>query len=235
MSVRSFHSVFMATAVAGAALGCYLVSLRVASERAALEGVESQIVSTQSDIRLLQTEVGTRGRLAQLERWNVSALALSAPTAGQILGDKFQLAKLVEPERKAAVEAPVVLASAPAPQPVQPLEQDADPDVSSAPQLLHEASYQVPQKPAPHAAPAIVETKPVASATQVKPAPKPAATKAPALDKAVASKVPEKKAGDKSAKAEVAAVTKPVRTAKVDPLAPLPADRSSGTRTHTNR
>jgi len=105
MSVRSFHSVFMATAVAGAALGCYLVSLRVASERAALESVESQIVSTQADIRLLQTEVGTRGRLAQLERWNVSALALSAPTAGQILGDKFQLARLVEPEHKAAVEA----------------------------------------------------------------------------------------------------------------------------------
>ena len=235
MSVRSFHSVFMATAVAGAALGCYLVSLRVASERAALEGVESRIVSTQADIRLLQTEVGTRGRLAQLERWNVSALALSAPTAGQILGDKFQLAKLVEPEHKAAVEAPVVLASAPAPEPVQPLEQGTDPDVSSAPQLLHEASYQVPQKAAAHPQPAAIESKPVASAAPLKSPPKPAAVKAPALAKAVASKAPEKKAGDKSAKAEVAAVTKPVRTAKVDPLAPLPADRSSGTRTHTNR
>ena len=234
MSVRSFHSVFMATAVAGAALGCYLVSLRVASERAALEGVESQIVSTQADIRLLQTEVGTRGRLAQLERWNVSALALSAPTAGQILGDKFQLAKLVEPEHKAAVEAPVVLASAPAPEPVQPLEQGTDPDVSSAPQLLHEASYQVPQKPAAHPQPAAIEPKPVAAATPPKSTPKPAA-KAPALDKAVASKAPEKKAGDKSPKPEVAAVTKAIRTAKVDPLAPLPADRSSGTRTHTNR
>lgn len=231
MSVRSFHSVFMATAVAGAALGCYLVSLRVASERAALEGVESRIVSTQADIRLLQTEVGTRGRLAQLERWNVSALALSAPTAGQILGDKFQLAKLVEPEHKAAVEAPVVLASAPAPEPVQPLGQDSDPDVSSAPQLLHEASYQVPQKPVAHPAPAIVEPKPAVAA----PAVKIASSKAPALDKAVASKAPEKKAGDKSSKPAVAAVTKPIRTAKVDPLAPLPADRSSGTRTHTNR
>ncbi len=81
MSVRSFHSVFMASAVAGAALGCYLVSLRVASERAALESVEASIVQTQTDIRLLQTEVGTRSRLTQLERWNASALELSAPAA----------------------------------------------------------------------------------------------------------------------------------------------------------
>ena len=237
MSVRSFHSVFMATAVAGAALGCYLVSLRVASERAALESVESQIVSTQADIRLLQTEVGTRGRLAQLERWNVSALALSAPTAGQILGDKFQLARLVEPEHKAAVEAPVVLASAPAPQPGQAFAQNDDPDVTSAPQLLHEASYTVPQKAAAPTKPAIVEPKPIAKAPIQQPSPKAIASKTPTLQKAVAAKTPaaEKKAGDKSSKAPAAAVTKPVRTAKVDPLAPLPAPRSSGTRTQTNR
>ena len=37
MSVTSFRSVFMVASCAGAALGCYLVSLRVASERAALE------------------------------------------------------------------------------------------------------------------------------------------------------------------------------------------------------
>jgi len=72
MSVRSFHSVFMASAVAGAALGCYLVSLRVASERAALEDVESHIVQTQSDIRLLQTEIGTRSSCASLPRVPIS-------------------------------------------------------------------------------------------------------------------------------------------------------------------
>ena len=53
MSARSFRSVFMVASCAGAALGCYLVSLRVASERSALEGVETQIVTTQRDIRLL--------------------------------------------------------------------------------------------------------------------------------------------------------------------------------------
>ena len=209
MSVRSFHSVYMATAVAGAALGCYLVSLRVASERAALEEVESAIVGTQSDIRLLQTEIGTRARLTQLERWNVRALALSAPTAGQILGDKFQLARLVRPEDKPALEAPVVLASAPAPQPAQPLG-DPDPDVASVGQLLHEASFEVPERTvAP--APAKAEPKPV-------------------LAKPVAE---AKKAGDKSTGRATVAMTRPARGAKVDPLAPLPADQSKakGSRT----
>ena len=124
MSARSFRSVFMVASCAGAALGCYLVSLRVASERAALEEVETKIVLAQRDIRLLQTEIGTRGRLAQLERWNVKVLALSAPSADQFLEGGFQLARLGRPEPTPAVEAPVVLASAPAPHPQSaPLEE----------------------------------------------------------------------------------------------------------------
>jgi len=202
MSVRSFHSVFMASAVAGAALGCYLVSLRVASERAALEDVESAIVRTQSDIRLLQTEVGTRARLTQLERWNVRALALSAPTAEQILGDKFQLAKLVRPEDKPAMEAPLVLAAAPAPQPAQPLA-EAEPEVAAASELLHEASFEGPDR-------AVVAAKPEAKqAEPIQVEKKPAAVAA-------------KKAGDKSGRTSTVAMTRPVRAAKVDPLAPLP-------------
>jgi multidrug resistance efflux pump len=59
MSAASFRSVFMVASCAGAALGCYLVSLRVASERAALEDVETKIVLAQRDIRVLQTEIGT--------------------------------------------------------------------------------------------------------------------------------------------------------------------------------
>ncbi|HEU4809663.1 MAG TPA: hypothetical protein VFS69_03300 [Sphingomicrobium sp.] len=214
MSVRSFHSVFMASAVAGAALGCYLVSLRVASERAALEDVESAIVQTQSDIRLLQTEVGTRARLTQLERWNVRALALSAPTAEQILGDKFQLAKLVRPEDKPAMEAPVVLASAPAPQPAQPLANEG-PEVAAAGQLLHEASFEVPER---------TVTPIKAETTQAEPK---------QVEKKPAS-VAVKKAGDKSAKPATVAMTRPVRAAKVDPLAPLPVERhpaAKGSRT----
>jgi hypothetical protein len=105
---------------AGAALTCYLVSLNVASERAALEEVETKIVLAQRDIRLLQTEIGTRGRLAQLERWNVKVPRSVAPSADQFLDGGFQLARLARPEPELNVEAPVVLASAPAPHP-QPL------------------------------------------------------------------------------------------------------------------
>ena len=76
--LRSFRSIVMVASCAGAALGCYLVSLRVASERAALEDVETKIVLQQRELRVLQTEIGTRGRLAQLERWNASVLAMSA-------------------------------------------------------------------------------------------------------------------------------------------------------------
>jgi len=113
MRGRSFRSVGYVATIAGAALGCYLVSLRVASERAALEDVETDIVLAQRHIRLLQTEIGTRGRLAQLERWNVKVLALSAPSADQFIEGGFALAKLAQPERKVDLEAPVVLASAP--------------------------------------------------------------------------------------------------------------------------
>lgn len=221
MRVRSFHSVFMASVVAGAALGCYLVSLRVASERAALQGVESEIALTQRDIRLLQTEIGTRGRLAQLERWNVRVLALSAPSADQILGDKFQLARLVRPEQKPAVEAPVVLASAPAvPRQLQPEAETA----ATGGQLLHEAGLKIAEPSAPRAAaPRADDGKPA----DVKiAATKPAETK-PSAD--------SKKAGDKPVKPPAAAVTKPVRTAKNDPLAPLPASGSTAKASRSNR
>ena len=113
MSAHGFKSLFMAASVAGAALGCYLVSLNVASERAKLEQVESKIVLAQREIRLLQTEIGTRGRLAQLERWNAGFIRLSAPTADQFLEGGFQLASMVKPAPKTTIEAPIVLASTP--------------------------------------------------------------------------------------------------------------------------
>ena len=66
--MRGFREVGWVAAVAGTALGCYMVNLKVASERATLEDVENRIVLAQRDIRVLQTEIGTRGRLAQLPR-----------------------------------------------------------------------------------------------------------------------------------------------------------------------
>ncbi len=205
MSARGFKSVFMVGAVASAALGCYLVSLRVASERAALEDVETQIVLAQRDIRLLETEIGTRGRLAQLERWNVKVIQLSAPTADQFVDGGFALATLVKPERTPAIEAPIVLAAAPAR--TAPPVTTSDSAEASSPKpstslgaMMHVASYSRPIRdqlrqeaaiPAPRKQ--VAEAKPLAAPKKsVKPA---------------------------------AAATKPVKTAMADPLSPLPTAR----------
>ncbi len=189
MSAHGFKSVYMAASVVGAALACYLVSLNVASERAKLENVEEKIVLAQRDIRVLQTEIGTRGRLAQLERWNVRFIRLSAPSADQFVEGGFQLAAMVRPDKRPVIEAPVVLAAAPVEQSLaRPLStSDADdatpPAVAKrdAAELLHTASYakleriveQKPKKPG-----ATVTAKPVKSATAdpLAPLPGPAAS-----------------------------------------------------------
>ena len=41
---------------------------------------------------MLQTEIGTRGRLSQLERWNAGAFELSAPAARPVRRSGFELA-----------------------------------------------------------------------------------------------------------------------------------------------
>ena len=97
MIVRGFKSVIWVATVGGAALSCYMVSLQVATERAELTKVEGQIIAAKREIRSLQTELGTRGRLSQLEHWNAEVLALSAPSAAQYLTDGVKLARF---ERK---------------------------------------------------------------------------------------------------------------------------------------
>ena len=157
MSVRSFRPVVSVATVAFAALGCYLVSLRVAAERAGLEDIETKIVLAQRDIRSLQTEIGTRGRLEQLERWNVKVLALSAPKADQFVDGGYQLARLARPSDQVDMTAPVVLAAAPKPDPARPIADDdgvSAPGAAPAPKanggpasLMHVASYSVPDRP----------------------------------------------------------------------------------------
>jgi len=200
MSARGFGSVIWAGAVAGAALGFYLVSLNVASERAELEQVETKIALAQRDIRLLQTEIGTRGRLAQLERWNVKFIRLAAPSADQFVEGGFQLATMVAPTKKPVIEAPVVLASAPVEQAISNrpnLTGDADrPAVTataanSASDMMYVASYGAADK----ALTRPTSTKPVALP-------------------------PAKTVADKPQKP--AAATKLAKTATADPLAPLP-------------
>ena len=286
MSSRSFRSVFMVASCAGAALSCYLVSLRVASERAALEDVETKIVLAQRDMRVLQTEIGTRGRLSQLERWNAGAFALSAPSADQFLKGSFELARLAQPEHKVEFQAPVVLASAPAPTARSPVGEPATDD-SGAPQiaaasqpaaLLHQASLRTETREVPARSIAALPQATAKStdkpATAAKPVPKKSLEKsdlaaAERTDRAgketrrrvaeakpqtkkphgehdlasgeharakaanvslkmaeATSKPARKKSVDKAAVASAKPVTKPVRIARVDPLAPLPARHS---------
>jgi len=236
MSGRSFHSLFMVASCAGAALGCYLVSLRVASERAALEAVETKIVLAQRDLRVLQTEIGTRGRLAQLERWNVKVLALSAPAANQFLDGGFALAKLTRPDQKVDFQAPVVLASAPAPAPKAAPIGAPDTDEAGAPTaqspraLIHEASLktetrEVPVKPVAEMPQTTVAKSTDRPVTAAKPVTKKSADK-PGL---AAAKTIEKKSVDKPLTIAAKPVTKPVRLAKNDPLAPLSEQHSHST------
>jgi len=155
MMARGFKPVGWVAAVAGAALGCYMLSLNVASERADLAKIDRQIIAAKQDIRSLQIELGTRGRMAQLETWNAEVLALSAPATGQFLEDELKLARfdqraptlderanlrLASAEAGAPVPppiaAPVVEASALAPAPVQP--------TLAGGAMVHQASLAVP-------------------------------------------------------------------------------------------
>lgn len=223
MSARGFRSVGWVAGVASTALGCYMVSLQVASTRSSLEDVETQIVIAQRDIRVLQTEIGTRGRLAQLEKWNAKVLALSAPQANQFLEGGFSLAAMVAPKKAIDPAAPVVLASAPA---------TATPPVLGAPaasgpaipagvdakNLMHVASMprELPQREA-----RIVAANPAAARTKADPATKPISTrkaeqktgKPPATNAGSADRtgksVKPKSLASKSAIAPAAKTTKP--------------------------
>jgi len=94
MIATRFRTVGWVASVAVAALGCYLVSLRVAAERAQVAQTEHRLLGDREDIRSLQTELQTRSRLVQLERWNADVLSLTAPKAHQYLAGEMQLASL---------------------------------------------------------------------------------------------------------------------------------------------
>jgi hypothetical protein len=146
---RGFKSVGWVAAVGTAALCCYMLSLQVATERADLARVERQIISTKQQIRSLQTELGTRGRLTQLEQWNEDVLALAAPASGQFLKDEFTLARL-ETHDATVADAPKVRMAGmetgrinPA-APVPAIGSSNAPAPTIRPELVHRASFTPP-------------------------------------------------------------------------------------------
>jgi len=127
-----FRAVAWSLGISAAATGLYLISLQVAAERGRLEQAETKIMLVKADMRRLNTEMGTRGSLRQLEQWNGEVLALSTPKANQYLQGRVQLASLdgtvldrmAGPAQLIAVNATVPKAAprptAPTPAPVSP-------------------------------------------------------------------------------------------------------------------
>ena len=103
MIAQRFRPVGWVLGVAVAACILYMISLQVATQRGRLEEIDRKIAMTKRDIRQLQTELGTRASLRQLERWNSDVLSLSAPKANQYLRDEEALATL---DRSGLGEAP---------------------------------------------------------------------------------------------------------------------------------
>lgn len=166
MIARGFKPVGWVAAVGGAALGCYMLSLQVAAARADVTHLDRQIVQAEQQIRSLQTELGTRGRLQQLEAWNDDVLALSAPTSGQYVADHASLARFdIRQPQLADQTADVRLAAAPAP---------STPAATPAPQrAVAPAPAAVAPTPAPVVRRASLTTIPAVTPT---PAPAPVRT-----------------------------------------------------------
>jgi hypothetical protein len=112
MIARGFRPVVWVFMIGVAVLGCYMLNLRVASERAELAKLDRRIVATQQSIRALQTEVGTRSRIPQLEEWNDDVLALAAPASGQYVQQNVSLARFDTRQPQLSDQAEVRLASA---------------------------------------------------------------------------------------------------------------------------
>jgi hypothetical protein len=94
MIAQRFRALGWVAGIASASCGLYLISLQVAAERAKLEDVDRRIASAQRDMRALQTELGTRANMRQLQKWNDEVLSLAAPQAAQYLTTQSQLASL---------------------------------------------------------------------------------------------------------------------------------------------
>ena len=229
MIARGFKSVIWVAAVGGAALSCYMVSLRVATERNELEKVERQIIAAKRDIRSLQTELGTRGRMGQLEQWNAEVLALAAPSSAQFLKDEFTLARLYRNDptvadrsaemRLASAETGASKSAGPG-KPVTPpaVQAVAERPAPQSP-MVHRASFTTggsESRPKPAAQlPAKPKPEPTAQAS-AKPKSAPAKTEAPrtasvapsktGIDRSKPATKPGKPAGQRTASAAVAKI-----------------------------
>ena len=208
MIARGFKPVGWVAGVAAAALSCYMLSLNVAAERAELAKLEWRIIAAKQDIRELQTELGTRGRLQQLESWNANVLALSAPTSAQYLDNELTLARFEQPDKTIEERAVVQMASADAAQP--------QPQSQPAPQVQPQPRVDAPVRFA--SAPSAPEARPLVQRASLTVGEARAEVKKPAEKLAEPKKAEAKKAEPKQAEPK-----KDVKLAKKSEAEPKPA------------
>jgi len=112
IAVKRLQSLIWVILVALGALGAYMVSLKVATERNELMRVRAQVAATKADIRYLETEFSARASMRQLERWNQDDFMYGTPTAQQYLAGERALAQLdgIQPNGPDYVAPPVMVA-----------------------------------------------------------------------------------------------------------------------------
>jgi hypothetical protein len=112
IAVKRLQGLIWILLVALGALGAYMVSLKVATERNELMKVRVQIARAKADIRYLETEFSARANMRQLERWNQDDFMYATPTAQQYLAGERALAHLdgVQPNGPDYVAPPVMVA-----------------------------------------------------------------------------------------------------------------------------
>lgn len=137
IAIKRLKNILWILVVAFGALTAYLVSLRVATERNAVQALERKIFAVRAENRYLETEFEARANMRQLEAWNSSDYRYVAPQAAQYLPDERALAHLdgVRSNGEIYVAPPVMMAMADA--------EDAQPEAAAP------APAPVPASPAP--------------------------------------------------------------------------------------
>ncbi len=161
IAVKRLQSLIWVLLVALGALGAYLVSLKVATERNELMQVRMQIARAKGDIRYLETEFSARASMRQLESWNQHDFMYGTPTAGQYLAGERALAQLdgvqpngpdyvAPPVMVAMVETPADLPSAPQAAPASPAATQIRSDIAVIREAHAADNVEKLAKPAPH-------------------------------------------------------------------------------------
>jgi hypothetical protein len=174
--MKSFRTIGWVAGVGGAALCCYMLSLQVAAERADLTRLKAQIVETERSIRTLQTELGARGRVHQLQHWASSEFGFAPPTAEQYLDGEVRLARYEAPAEQ-AMDAPVRMAEAPA-------------ETPRLPPVTRAAAPAGEERPVRRAAPAPERERPAADQPRLVRAAAPAPAERPRAVRAAAGRPP---------------------------------------------